>query len=72
MLFVPAILVNLLPHTWQSGIGRYLPMEAGSQVVVAVQHDPNSLGAWTGFAVFTLYAATALAVGFVVIGRRDA
>jgi hypothetical protein len=26
---------------------------------------------WTGFGVFCLYAAAALAAGFVLIGRRD-
>jgi len=30
------------------------------------------LGPWTGFGVFCLYAAAALAAGFALIGRRDA
>jgi ABC-2 type transport system permease protein len=72
LLFVPSILVNLLPHAWQTTVGPYVPMQAGSQIFIAIHHDPNSLGAWTGFSVLCLYAALALAVGFVMINHRDA
>lgn len=72
LLFVPSILINLLPHAWRTTVGPYVPMDAGGQIFVAVHHDPNSLGAWTGFGVFCLYAAVALAVGFVLINHRDA
>ncbi len=72
LLFVPSVLVNLLPHSWQTTVGPYVPMQAGSQIFVAAQHDPNSLGAWTGFGVFCLYTAMALAIGFALIKHRDA
>lgn len=72
LLFGPALLLDLLPHGWQTTVGPYLPMQAGSQVFVAVSSEPDSLGAWTGFGVFCLYAAVALAAGFVLIHRRDA
>lgn len=71
LLFVPSILVSLLPQSWHSTVGPYIPMEAGSQIFVATRHDPNSLGAWTGLGVFSLYAATALIVGFTLINHRD-
>lgn len=71
LLFVPSILVDLLPYSWQTTIGRYLPMEAGSQIFIAVHHDAHSLGAWAGFGVFSLYAAVALGIGFLLITRRD-
>lgn len=71
LLFVPSILIDLLPHSWQTTIGPYLPLEAGSQIFIAVHRDPNSLGPWTGFAVFTLYAVVALVAGFAIIDRRD-
>jgi hypothetical protein len=32
LLFVPQILAGLLPSSWKTDIGRYLPMEAGAQV----------------------------------------
>jgi len=73
VIFVPQILAQLLPQSWQSTIGPYVPMEAGSQIV-SLHHESGNLGAWSGFGVFCLYAAIALAlaVGFFLIDRRDA
>jgi ABC-2 type transport system permease protein len=71
-LFVPTILVSVLPHSAQTTIAPYLPMNAGEQIFIAAHHEANTLGPWTGFGVFCLYAATALAIGFATITRRDA
>jgi ABC-2 type transport system permease protein len=71
ILFVPPILMSLLPGSWQHAAGRYLPMQA-SEVIYSVQHEPYTLSPWTGFAVFCGYAAAALLAGFVLISRRDA
>lgn len=71
MLFVPQILVELLPQTWKTTVGRYVPMEAGSQIF-SQHHEAGALGPWAGFGVFCLYAAAALAFGFILINRRDA
>jgi ABC-2 type transport system permease protein len=72
LLFVPPILLVMLPRTWQTGVGPYVPMQAGEQIYVAVSHEAAMLAPWTGFAVFTLYAALALGFGFFLISRRDA
>ncbi|MDQ2739677.1 MAG: ABC transporter permease, partial [Actinomycetota bacterium] len=72
LLFVPTILISILPQSWQTTIGPYLPMNAGEQIYIAVHHEPHSLGPWTGFGVFCLYAAAALTAGFLTINRRDA
>lgn len=72
LLFVPPILLAILPHTWQTTIGPYVPMQAGEQIYVAVSHETAALAPWTGFAVFTLYAALALGLGLILINRRDA
>jgi len=71
VLFVPPLVLELLPQSWQTTIFPYVPMEAGSQIYF-VYHTASSLGAWSGFGVFCLYAAATLGVGFVVINRRDA
>jgi ABC-2 type transport system permease protein len=71
LLFVPTLLVSLLPQSWQDTIGGYLPMNAG-EAIIAVQHEAHILQPWPGFGVFSLYAAAALAAGFVLITRRDA
>ena len=72
VLFVPPLLTGLLPATWQTTIRPYVPMEAGSQIFIAVNNDPDSLDPWVGFCIFALYAAIALIIAFVLIRRRDA
>lgn len=71
LLFIPQILIQLLPPTWKTTIGRYVPMEAGSQIF-SQHHEAGALSPWTGLGVFCLYAAVALVVGFILINRRDA
>ena len=71
VLFVPTLLTALLPSSWQDTLGPYLPMNAGD-TIYAVRPEAHMLGPWTGFGVFCLYAAVALAAGFILIGRRDA
>jgi len=72
LLFVPPLLLDLLPGSWKSAVGPYVPMESGGQVYIAVHYDPGSLGPWGGFAVFCLYAAAAALAGFALINHRDA
>ena len=71
VLFVPTLLTALLPSSWQDTLGPYLPMNAGG-TIYTVHPQAHTLGPWAGFGVFCLYAAAALAAGFVLIGRRDA
>ena len=71
LLFVPPILLELVPDAWRTTIGPYMPMEAGSAIYSLSSHD-GALGPWTGFGVFSAYASIALAAGFVLITRRDA
>ena len=58
-------------HPWQDTLGPYLPMNAGD-TIYTVRPETHMLRPWTGFGVFCLYAAAALAAGFVLIGHRDA
>ncbi|HEY5990731.1 MAG TPA: ABC transporter permease [Streptosporangiaceae bacterium] len=71
VLFVPSILITLLPASWQDTADPYLPMTAG-EVIYSVQHQAHTLAPWAGFGVFSGYAAAALLAGFVMISRRDA
>jgi ABC-type transport system involved in multi-copper enzyme maturation permease subunit len=71
VLFVPTLLTALLPSSWQGTLGPYLPMNAGD-AIYTVRPEAHALQPWAGFGVFCLYAAAALAAGFVLIGRRDA
>jgi ABC-2 type transport system permease protein len=71
VLFVPPLIMTLLPRSWQDTVGPYLPMQAGT-AIYTVRHEPGFLGTWSGFGVFCLYAAIALTAGFVLINHRDA
>lgn len=72
IMFVPPLLSDLLPNSWQTTIGPYLPLNAGGQIYIASRFDPNSLAPWTGLGVFGLYAAIALGSGIFLISHRDA
>lgn len=72
LLFVPMLLLELLPRAWQSTVGPYLPMEAGSQVFIAQQRGPDDLGPWAGIGVFCLYSLVALTASLLLVDRRDA
>jgi len=71
LLLVLPGLARALPSSWQQWIVPYLPSEAGGNVF-AVLRDPSTLAAWTGFAVFCLWAAAAVALGAWVLSHRDA
>ena len=71
LLFIPTLLTVLLPQAWQDRIAGYLPMNAGD-TIYTTRPEAHMLSPWTGLAVFTAYAALALAAGFTLITRRDA
>jgi ABC-2 type transport system permease protein len=70
-LFIPTILIGILPQSAQRTVGPYLPMNAGD-AIYSLHRDIGRFGAWTGLGVFCLYAAAALGLGFILIARRDA
>jgi hypothetical protein len=72
LLFVPPLLLDLLPDSWKTTIGPYVPMQAGDQVYIAVRHEAAALSPWAGFGVFCLYTTVATLAGLVVITHRDA
>jgi ABC-2 type transport system permease protein len=72
VLFVPPLLLDLLPRTWKTTVGPYIPMQSGTQIYVAVHREAASLAPWSGFGVFCLYVVAALAAGFALVSRRDA
>jgi ABC-2 type transport system permease protein len=71
LLFVPPILLELLPHAVRQSLNGYVPMEAGS-AIFSVHQDAGTLQPWAGFGVFCAYVAAALACAFVLIKHRDA
>jgi ABC-type transport system involved in multi-copper enzyme maturation permease subunit len=71
ILFVIPPLLNVLPASWNDAISPYLPGEAG-QRIMAITPSAHGLSPWAGFALFCGYAAAALAIGAVLLVRRDA
>lgn len=74
LLFVVSIIVNFMPDSWQADVDKYLPANAGGQVW-ATQHTADvgtAFGAWSGFAVYMVYAVIALLAGLWVFQRKDA
>ncbi|MGH8862910.1 MAG: ABC transporter permease [Jatrophihabitantaceae bacterium] len=72
IVLVAPILANALPSPYSTDIGKYLPLNAGSQIITTVDADPSMLAPWAGIGVTALYALAALVAGAVVLRRRDA
>lgn len=71
LLFVPPILLQLLPHAVRQSLNGYVPMEAGS-AIFSVHQDAGTLQPWAGLGVFCAYVTAALVGAFVLINHRDA
>jgi ABC-2 type transport system permease protein len=64
------IIVGGLPSPLQHQIERLLPLEIGS--VMINNSAPDAFGPWTGFFILCGYTVAILALGTVVLVRRDA
>jgi ABC-2 type transport system permease protein len=71
MLLVLPSIAPVLPHSIRDTVEKYLPSNAG-QAIGATIKSSSSLSPWAGLAVFALYAVTALVIGLILVGRRDA
>jgi hypothetical protein len=72
LLLILPILVNFLPSPWNTDISKYLPLQAGNAVFHTAKLASTDLSLWVGFAVFCAYAVASLALGAVLLARRDA
>ncbi|MEO8750486.1 MAG: hypothetical protein ABI384_08815, partial [Allobranchiibius sp.] len=71
IVLVLPLLASALPTPYSTDVSKYLPLNAGTQIMSTVQPDPSMLGPWAGLAVTALYALVALVAGAVVLKRRD-
>ncbi|MFI9645743.1 ABC transporter permease [Streptomyces sp. NPDC052040] len=69
LMLVPG-LISLLPSSWQSGIGPYLPSHAGESIF-ALTHDSTTLSPGAGLLVFLGWTALALAGAAYRLLRSD-
>jgi ABC-type transport system involved in multi-copper enzyme maturation permease subunit len=72
VVLVLPLLTNALPDPYSTDIAKYLPLSAGTQIMVTRNFDPTMLGPWTGLGVTALYAVAAIVGGAVMLKRRDA
>ena len=71
LLLVIPPLTMLLPGAWGDAVAKNFTSNAG-QTITTVMPAPNTLDPWVGYAVFTLQWMVLLAVGAVLMQRRDA
>ncbi|WP_194918066.1 ABC transporter permease subunit [Catenulispora rubra] len=71
LLFVLFILVQFLPHNWRTDISKWIPFNAGLQIITT-RPQADMLSPWAGFGVFAVYAAVALIGGAIVMRSKDA
>jgi ABC-2 type transport system permease protein len=72
IVLVAPILASTLPAPYSTDVAKYLPLNAGSQVITTINPDPNLFGPWAGIGITALYAVIALVSGAVILKRRDA
>jgi ABC-2 type transport system permease protein len=71
LLLMLPIMVSLLPSSAQQ-IRKYLPSNAGQEIVFGVGRiSSDALSPWAGFGVLCLYAFGFLALGELLLSRRD-
>lgn len=72
ILLVLPLLANALPTPYSTDVSKYLPLNAGTQILTTVNHDSTMLGPWAGLGITALYALAALLAGAFMLKRRDA
>ena len=71
VLVLAPLVGGFLPASFQESVAKYFPAQAGMSVFSVVP-DPRALSPWVGYGVLLAYVAAALAVGGVLLTRRDA
>jgi ABC-2 type transport system permease protein len=71
VLLVLPLLANALPSPYSTDVSKYLPLNAGTQILATTNHDSTMLGPWAGIGITAIYALAALIAGAAVLKRRD-
>ena len=71
VLVLTPIIGGFLPTSFQESVVKFFPAQAG-MAVFGVVPDPRALAPWTGFGVLLAYVAAVLALGGLLLVRRDA
>lgn len=71
LLYVAPPLIGLIPGSLGENLSEYFTSNAGQSVLFVVPVE-DTLGAWAGYGVFTLWWLVPVAVGTALMVRRDA
>jgi hypothetical protein len=71
IVFLLPVFGRLLPSSWGPEVLRWLPGEAGAQVL-SMRTSADSFAPWPGFLVLCGYLAVAFAAAIMLLRRRDA
>jgi ABC-2 type transport system permease protein len=71
ILLVLPILADALPSPYSTDVSKYLPLNAGTQIMSTTRPDPTMLAPWTGVGIMAVYALVALICGAFVLQHRD-
>ena len=71
LLFLLPVLGQLLPSSWGPDVTRWLPGDAGSQVL-QLTTSADAFGPWAGFAVLCGYLVVAFGAAVALLRRQDA
>lgn len=71
LLFATSVIVDLLPTSWRNDVIRYMPANAGTQILT-VHPSHDMLGPWAGLGVLLLYPAVLFVLGAWRVTRTDA
>jgi ABC-2 type transport system permease protein len=72
VVLVAPLLTNALPTPYSTDVAKFLPLNAGTQILSTTNFDPDMLAPWTGIGVTAIYVVVALIAGAVMLARRDA
>jgi ABC-2 type transport system permease protein len=72
LLLVLEIIGGMMPQGVQDALLRYIPMEAGIQMLSTIHTPGHDLSAGHGFEVFFAWVLAAVLAGFWAFTRRDA
>jgi ABC-type transport system involved in multi-copper enzyme maturation permease subunit len=72
IVLVLPLLANALPTPYSTDVSKYLPLNAGTQILMTLNPDHSQLSPWAGIGITALYALAALIAGAIVLTRRDA
>ncbi len=70
LVFALDVVTEVLPDSWRSEIINYLPLNAGSQIMIIIR-EKGGLAPWTGLGVLALYAVATAVAAFVLVEARD-